>query len=585
MLERTLNTQFIPGTNLRGDVAGANWVYVLPSLALARILCIGVPPRATLAALSRLGEVTIAASPRPASEPLPLDASSVDLVLLTEGVRALDEALRGEIMRVLRADGLVWAELSGPAAWLRRSSALRMLRDTLGDAAIYWLTPLAGEVHTVVPLSQPVPLRYFLDRGLFSPTLTLQRLKRARQSLKRAAPRLDAVGKSEAAEDGADASSGGLRARARQAAFGLLDGAARLEGALHRTLPAVSRHGVLAGRTVTDHPAPPAYLCDLAAARDLDLRDYRWGLWAAGAYSSRKLLFFLFPPGEDAPRLLVKMVRDPAYNDRLENEWHALERLAAQGIGEGVLPRVPFAGHHAGLAIVAETAIEGQPFRKVARWTADDPALRAGVDWLTQLGARTAAGADPRQVADALAQLAARFGAIYRLEPADARFLAERIEALRSEPGEFPLVFQHGDPGTWNVLVTPSGETAFIDWESAEPDGMPLWDLFYFLRSYVVSAARAGGQHQPLDGFAAHFLDEGALSGALADAVARYRAQVGLTAAMAETLFYTCWLHRALKQATLLPPERLDRDGHYASLLRLCIDRRQEPTLRRIFGT
>src|SRR5690606_642249 len=328
---------------------------------------------------------------------------------------------------------------------------------------------------------------------------------------------------------------------------------------------------------------PPAYLRELAAARGLDLSGYQWGLWAAGAYSSRKLLFFLFPPGESKPAYLVKMVRDPAFNDRLENEWRALDRLAELALGEGVLPRVPFAGRHADLAIVAESAVEGRPFREVARWSADDPALHAGTGWLTELGARTVQPTSPAAAADALAELLARFCAIYTLDPAHEQYLAGRIDALRAETGSFPLVFQHGDPGTWNVLVTPRGDTAFIDWESAEPDGMPLWDLFYFLRSYVVSAARAGAQHDRLAGFAAHFIEQGALSDALVTAVRHYREQVGLSGEAAEALFYTCWLHRALKQSTMLSPERVDRDSHYANLLRLCLDRRDGPTLRRLF--
>lgn len=603
MLERTLKTQFVPGTNLRGDVAGANWTYVLPSLELEHIVCIGAPPSATLAALARLGRVSIVAETRALEHLEPLDqwgnvarldrgadgalalpSESADLALLTGGVRALDPALQGEIARILRPGGLLWSEIGGPRAWLRRSATLDELRDSLGGTALYWLTPLAGEVHTVVPLSHTVALRYFLDRGLYSPTLTLQRLKRARRALPGASSRSESADGGEPADD-TEGKSGGLRVRAKRTAFGLLDRAARAEQLIHRSVRAASRHGVLAGALALDD-GPPAYLRAIAAERGLDLTDYRWGLWAAGAYSSRKLLFFLFPPGESAPAYLVKMVRDPAFNGRLENEWHALDRLAALGFDDGALPRVPFAGHHAGLAVVAETVIEGKPFREVAGWSAGDPALRAGVEWLTELGRRTATmRATAAAVAEALEQLLAQFRAIYRLDPAQEQFLTERIAAVRVLTTEVPLVFQHGDPGTWNVLVTPRGEAAFLDWESAEPDGMPLWDLFYFLRSYVVSAERASGQHDRLAGFAAHFLNAGGLSDTLVEAVRGYREQVGLDNVTAETLFYTCWLHRALKQATLLPPARVDRDSHYANLLRLGIQRRDSPTLRRIWGT
>ena len=44
MLDTTLATTFVPGTNLKGEVAGANWSFLLPSLELEQILCLGTPP-------------------------------------------------------------------------------------------------------------------------------------------------------------------------------------------------------------------------------------------------------------------------------------------------------------------------------------------------------------------------------------------------------------------------------------------------------------------------------------------------------------------------------------------------------------
>src|SRR5690606_27010041 len=73
MLERTLSTQFIPGTNLRGEVAGANWSYLLPSLELEHIVCLGAPTSASLAALARLGRVSIVADASALADLLPLD--------------------------------------------------------------------------------------------------------------------------------------------------------------------------------------------------------------------------------------------------------------------------------------------------------------------------------------------------------------------------------------------------------------------------------------------------------------------------------------------------------------------------------
>ena len=63
MLEMTLATTFVPGTNLKGEVAGANWSFLLPDLNLERTLCLGSPPPATLTTLLRFSQEVIIIGP------------------------------------------------------------------------------------------------------------------------------------------------------------------------------------------------------------------------------------------------------------------------------------------------------------------------------------------------------------------------------------------------------------------------------------------------------------------------------------------------------------------------------------------
>lgn len=280
------------------------------------------------------------------------------------------------------------------------------------------------------------------------------------------------------------------------------------------------------------------------------------------------------------------MTRDPGLNARLENEWSALEALAARGIGDqATLPRVVFKGHHAGLAIVGETAIQGRPFRAATDWSATCPHARAAVDWLVALGGGSAQAASggAAEAGAVLGDLMGRFEALYRPDPALRTFLADQIAALGDHPAPFPTVFQHGDPGTWNLVATPDGRTAFLDWEAAEARGMPLWDLFYFLRSYAVGAARAAGTADALAGFRRVFLRPSDLTGFLRDGAARGREACGLAPDLVEPLFFTCWMHRALKEATRTAPRDLDR-AHYANLLALCHAERHSPALRLVLG-
>ena len=182
-----------------------------------------------------------------------------------------------------------------------------------------------------------------------------------------------------------------------------------------------------------------------------------------------------------------------------------------------------------------------------------------------------------------LQSLLDRFLALYGTTAAQRMLLERQIDRVAQSPESVPLVFQHGDPGIWNVLVTPSGNVALLDWEAAEPHGMPLWDLFYFLRSYGVRAARRRGIFNLLKACQRCFFDETRFGSLLGESVTQYCQRIGLAEDLVEPLFYTCWMHRALKEATRRPPLELHK-GHFAGLLKLCLDRRDDLAILRLPG-
>jgi hypothetical protein len=61
-------------------------------------------------------------------------------------------------------------------------------------------------------------------------------------------------------------------------------------------------------------------------------------------------------------------------------------------------------------------------------------------------------------------------------------------------------------------------------------------------------------------------LDSGPLQTVLGSAIAAYRERVPVPTDAVLPLFHTCWMHRALKEATRLPANRLHA-GHYVGLL------------------
>jgi hypothetical protein len=559
VLDVTQQTRFVPGSNLKGNVSGASWALLLDRPELGRTLFLGAPSVATLAMvaplavevmiwepraekrrqvqawieLSGLGHVSVASRPQAVWQ---LHDLRADLVCRTREERP--EWRPTAFRHLLRPGGRFYLErLASP--WQLNS---RKLDPTLGGGPGWplwlWLTPQHGEIRSAVPAGDHATERWFLRNALSVPGLGLPGLAGAARALARRGV--------------------GVHLKRR---FGILGGGLNGNGA---TLP-------------------PRYLRELAHENGLDFDRRRWGLWGRGEYRSQKLVFFLFHADGEAPEYVVKMVRSPAFSGRLENEYRAL--AAIQGLGPEQREHVPgvrFLGHPGRLAAVCETMEAGEPFRKRTRGGADCVYARQAVQWLTDLGAATVRAASGTTVVATLHWLFERFQEIYRPAPEERAFLEAQIARLGASPHLVPTVLQHGDPGIWNLLVRADGRVVFMDWEGAESRGMPLWDLFYFLRSYAL-ARRVRGLHGRLEAFTGHFLGDSSLSGFIRRATADYCARVGIHPSLVEPLFYTCWMHRALKESNRLPPERLGA-SRFLELLRYCIARRQSPGLQRLFA-
>jgi phosphotransferase family enzyme len=552
-LQLTLATSFEPGTNRKGAVLGAAWTLLLPSLELGHVLCLGLPAPRTLATLAHRATrlSVVCAGERDLRRARKAGArAGVDVELL----RRADLSSAGDVSLAVIADEH-WARHAGAdpalAGLLDRAGSVFADLDRTDSLPAWamaaqplWLESGSGEVHKAAGLQDDAVVA-LLERPAAAVTTAGRR---------------------------------GLRAQARALAKRARDRGRTEE-----------RRGLLiAGDGVGPGPgaAPPAYVRAIAAAAGTPVDDCRVGLVAPPDYPSRKAILFLLEPGADAPRYVVKLTRDPAFNDRLENEWRVLSLLADAGIGDAdTVPRPVFLGHEAGLAVLGETSVAGTPFRQRTTATADCPLAWSGIAWLEELAAATAdrAVAGNAAIAAGLRQLLDRFTELYGPTPDERAVLAALVERVAGCAAPMPLVFQHGDPGTWNLLVTGDGRPAFLDWEAAEPQGMPLWDLFYFVRSFGITVARAGGTRSSQKAFAEQFLADTPMSRGLADLVERHCARIDLDRTLVEPLFYTCWMHRALKEAMRLGPEELSR-GRYFSLLRMCLARRDAPALRRVLA-
>ncbi|MBZ0267543.1 aminoglycoside phosphotransferase family protein, partial [bacterium] len=204
------------------------------------------------------------------------------------------------------------------------------------------------------------------------------------------------------------------------------------------------------------------------------------------------------------------------------------------------------------------------------------------MDWLETVAAASARPAAGGDVAEAVGELVARFLSIYAPGAECERILSADLEMLRTSSG-LPTVLSHGDPGVWNLLVTRGDHVAVLDWENAEPRGLPLWDLLYFLRTLGALAAEKQAVRWTPRVFARQFLEETEWSALLATRAEAMARRLVFAPELVPALLRTGLAAFAAREAWSLDPRKLDR-GVSLRLLRAVVDRGIGPGFGRLPG-
>jgi aminoglycoside phosphotransferase len=109
----------------------------------------------------------------------------------------------------------------------------------------------------------------------------------------------------------------------------------------------------------------------------------------------------------------------------------------------------------------------------------------------------------------------------------------------------FPFVATHGDLTMVNVLLDGRGAPGIIDWETAEPDGLPLADFFC---AAVDAVAAASGYADRVAAWSACFGRDGAHRLQVEPLQRGLAAELGLDADQIAFAFHATWLRCALAE-------------------------------------
>lgn len=210
--------------------------------------------------------------------------------------------------------------------------------------------------------------------------------------------------------------------------------------------------------------------------------------------ASSHVVFLLVPVGSPEPVLVAKMPRLAGASARLEREAINLQAIqATRPGGFDSIPRVITFEEYHGHPILLETALVGRPMDRATVRRSLAGCCDAVTHWLAEVQppGRTSAATDPHWFERLVEQPLRYFADHFPLSTDEAQLLKrtwDLVMPLRDM--NLPLVFEHSDLAAPNLMLLKNGAPGVVDWELAEPRGLPATDLFFFL-TYAAFALHA----------------------------------------------------------------------------------------------
>ena len=551
------------GANRVGAGSDAPWVALLPDVVMTEAWVVGRPTASEIAGLARIADRVCLLGER--GHAVGLDAT-LQRDLEERGVDR--SRITGPDRRLVERPGLLWFRRDarrdrGALTALAKptveagGTVLAEWRNPTRDLAWQRLRvgPLLGTIRIAWPADDPVATQIAGRRHIEE---SFARRWMARRGIPRPRPILRPI----------------------------------LE--VERTLAKRAGRGAIMAAANLDASRPPAWLREIAAKSDVSLDDHAWVLAAPGDYATQKILFVLEPrneldeAGQRAPAsgrggeqdlppipgrsgLFAKIAIDPIAGPRLEAAASALDRLSAVSVARGRVPTVSFTGRAGALSVLAEHAIDGVPFERLAPDRARAAAERF-VEWLSQLASETKQPMNIDELRASLDRIVSAYVAAYAPPAAERRAIATRVATIVAADPPLRSVFVHGDPGVQNLVVSGTADVGVLDWENGDPAGLPLWDLLVFLRSYAVWTTAGRGRESRFSAARRHLIDGSEMTSRLAESIVSHRQRLGIPREVVEPLVTLGFVWLAAKDAARLRPAAA-ASGQAVRLARMFLDR------------
>lgn len=265
--------------------------------------------------------------------------------------------------------------------------------------------------------------------------------------------------------------------------------------------------------------------------------------------ASSHVVFILMHKERSEPVLVAKVNRLPGHSPSLEREHANLVRIqSSRPGGFGSIPRSVAFERYRGHQLLVQTALVGYQMDPdtVRRDLAG--CVSSVVDWLVEV--HEASFVSNTADSDWFERLVQRplcyFQQTIELNKEEIRLVRRTEELLASlRNANLSLGFEHGDLSHPNVMRLRSGGPGVVDWEQADPRGLPICDLFFFLAYAAFALHRSREKENHLAAIQQAFFRRDSWARPY---IEEYAERFQLAGSVLAPLFVLCWFRYLVGQ-------------------------------------
>jgi aminoglycoside phosphotransferase len=257
--------------------------------------------------------------------------------------------------------------------------------------------------------------------------------------------------------------------------------------------------------------------------------------------ASAHLIFFVLRPQNSRPILVAKVPRIPGDTSRLDIEVKNLQAVhASRPSGFDSIPRIIIYEDYLGNRLLVETALTSPTMRQSVVRSQPEVCIAAVFNWLIDLQKPSAQiSSNDNWMARLAERPLQKFEEWIPVNSVEKSLLQRTRECCHLiDAKSLPLVIEHGDLSSPNILMNDQNQIGVVDWELAEPRGLPVVDLFFFLTYIAFSLQKASKKPEYLHAFKRAFFGRQCWT---IPHITKYCDALKISSEALRPLFVVCW--------------------------------------------